>query len=95
VETVFRGKRDVVRFAVSALLARGHVLCEDIPGVGKAALARALAAALGLSFRRIPFTSDLLPSTSWASRCITPRRRHSSRPVVRAAAEGVGCAAHA
>jgi MoxR-like ATPase len=62
VETVFHGKRDVVRFAVAALLARGHVLFEDIPGVGKTTLARALAAALGLSFRRIQFTSDLLPS---------------------------------
>ncbi|HEX6134998.1 MAG TPA: MoxR family ATPase [Longimicrobiales bacterium] len=62
VETVFHGKRDVVRFALAALLARGHVLFEDIPGVGKTTLARALAAALGLSFRRIQFTSDLLPS---------------------------------
>ncbi|MGH7468392.1 MAG: AAA family ATPase [Longimicrobiales bacterium] len=62
VETVFHGKRDVVRFAVVALLARGHVLFEDIPGVGKTTLARALAGALGLSFQRIQFTSDLLPS---------------------------------
>jgi MoxR-like ATPase len=62
VETVFHGKRDVVRFALAALLARGHVLFEDIPGVGKTTLARALAAALGLSFRRIQFTSDLLPA---------------------------------
>jgi len=62
VETVFHGKREVVRFAVTALLARGHVLFEDIPGVGKTTLARALAGALGLSFRRIQFTSDLLPS---------------------------------
>lgn len=62
VETVFHGKEDVVRFAIAALLARGHVLFEDIPGVGKTTLARALAAILGLSFRRIQFTSDLLPS---------------------------------
>lgn len=62
VETVFHGKRDVVRFAVAALLARGHVLFEDIPGVGKTTLARTLSGALGLSFRRIQFTSDLLPS---------------------------------
>lgn len=62
VETVFRGKREIVRLAVAALLARGHVLFEDVPGVGKTTLARALAAALGLDFRRIQFTSDLLPS---------------------------------
>jgi MoxR-like ATPase len=62
VETVFHGKRAVVRFAVAALLARGHILFEDIPGVGKTTLARALAAAVGLNFRRIQFTSDLLPA---------------------------------
>jgi MoxR-like ATPase len=62
VETVFHGKRDVVRLAVSALLARGHVLFEDVPGVGKTTLAHALARTLGLGFRRIQFTSDLLPS---------------------------------
>ena len=62
VETVFHGKRAVVRLAVAALLARGHILFEDIPGVGKTTLARALASTSGLSFRRIQFTSDLLPS---------------------------------
>ena len=48
--------------AVVALLSRGHLLIEDIPGVGKTTLARALAASLGGTFRRIQFTSDLLPS---------------------------------
>jgi MoxR-like ATPase len=62
VETVFHGKRDVVRFALASLLARGHILFDDIPGVGKTTLARALAGVLGLGFRRIQFTSDLLPS---------------------------------
>jgi MoxR-like ATPase len=62
VETVFRGKRETVRLSLAALLARGHLLFEDIPGVGKTTLARALTAALGLEFRRIQFTSDLLPS---------------------------------
>lgn len=62
VERVFHGKRQVVRLAVAALLARGHVLFEDVPGVGKTTLAQALARAMGLGFRRIQFTSDLLPS---------------------------------
>jgi MoxR-like ATPase len=62
VETVFHGKRAVVRLAVAALLARGHILFEDIPGVGKTTLARALATTSGLGFKRIQFTSDLLPS---------------------------------
>ena len=73
VETVFHGKRDVVRYAVAALLARGHVLFEDIPGVGKTTLSRALAAALGLSFRRIQFTSDLLPSDVLGVSVYNPR----------------------
>ncbi|MGH7458128.1 MAG: AAA family ATPase [Longimicrobiaceae bacterium] len=62
VEVAFRGRREVVRLSLAALLARGHLLLEDVPGVGKTTLARALAAALGLGFRRIQFTSDLLPS---------------------------------
>lgn len=62
VETVFHGKPEVVRLALAALLARGHVLFEDVPGVGKTTLAHALARTLGVEFRRIQFTSDLLPS---------------------------------
>jgi MoxR-like ATPase len=62
VARVIRGKREVIRFATVCLLARGHVLVEDVPGVGKTALAQALARSLGLSFQRIQFTSDLLPS---------------------------------
>jgi MoxR-like ATPase len=62
VETVFHGKKEVVRLAVASLLARGHILFEDVPGVGKTTLSHALARALGLGFRRIQFTSDLLPS---------------------------------
>jgi len=62
VEKVFHGKRDVVRLALAALLARGHILFEDVPGGGKTTLSHALAKSLGLGFQRIQFTSDLLPS---------------------------------
>ena len=62
IAVVVRGKPEAIRAAVVSLLARGHLLIEDIPGVGKTTLARALAAALGGTFRRIQFTSDLLPS---------------------------------
>jgi MoxR-like ATPase len=60
--TIVRGKEEVVRLAVVSLLAGGHVLIEDVPGVGKTTLAHTLARALGLHFQRIQFTSDLLPS---------------------------------
>ena len=62
VERVIRGKAEVVQLAVASLLARGHILLEDVPGVGKTTLAHALARSLSLSFHRIQFTSDLLPS---------------------------------
>lgn len=60
--SVVLGKVDPIRMAVTALLAEGHVLIEDVPGVGKTLLARAIAASLDCSFRRIQFTPDLLPS---------------------------------
>ena len=62
IATVIRGKDDVIRLALVGLLARGHILIEDVPGVGKTMLARALARCLNCSFQRIQFTSDLLPS---------------------------------
>lgn len=62
VSRIILGKEDVVRLAVTCLLARGHLLFEDQPGVGKTMLSQALAQALGLGFRRVQFTSDLLPA---------------------------------
>jgi len=59
---VILGKEVEIRLAVACLLARGHLLIEDIPGVGKTTLAHALATTLGLAFQRIQFTSDLLPA---------------------------------
>jgi MoxR-like ATPase len=62
VNGVFLGKEEVVRLALTCLLAGGHLLLEDVPGVGKTTLARALARSLGVRFSRIQFTSDLLPA---------------------------------
>lgn len=62
VEGALEGKHEAVELALVALLARGHLLIEDVPGVGKTTLARALARAVGGELRRVQFTSDLLPS---------------------------------
>jgi MoxR-like ATPase len=62
VEHVIIGKHHEVRLALVALLCRGHLLIEDVPGTGKTVLAKAIARSLGCSFRRIQFTPDLLPS---------------------------------
>jgi len=62
VESVIDGKADVVRLALTVLLAEGHLLIEDVPGVGKTMLAKALARSIDCSVRRVQFTPDLLPS---------------------------------
>ncbi|MEW5868819.1 MAG: MoxR family ATPase [Chloroflexota bacterium] len=62
VQKVIVGKDEVIDLALVAVLCEGHALLEDVPGIGKTTLARALAASLGCSFRRIQFTPDLLPS---------------------------------
>lgn len=62
VDSVLLGKRRQVQLAFACLFARGHLLIEDLPGMGKTTLAHALAAVLGLSYRRVQFTADLLPA---------------------------------
>src|SRR4029078_10699102 len=62
VEKVIRGTAEVVQFCIAGVLAKGRILLEDVPGVGKTTLAHALARSLSLSFQRIQFTSDLLPA---------------------------------
>jgi MoxR-like ATPase len=62
IERVIKGKSETVKFALVALLAKGHLLIEDVPGIGKTTLANALARSLDLTFQRVQFTSDLLPS---------------------------------
>ena len=58
---ILLGKEECVKLALACLLARGHLLIEDLPGMGKTTLAHGLAKVLGLSFQRVQFTSDLLP----------------------------------
>src|SRR5262245_66650121 len=62
VERVVRGKNAEIRLALVALVAEGHLLIEDVPGVGKTMLAKAIARSIDCSFRRIQFTPDMLPT---------------------------------
>ncbi len=74
VEQVIQGKRAVVEMSLVAVLAGGHILLEDVPGVGKTTLAHALAGALGGSFSRVQFTADLLPSDVLGVAILDPGR---------------------
>jgi MoxR-like ATPase len=74
VATVLLGKPEPIRLAVVALLAEGHILIEDAPGVGKTVLAKALARCLNCKFRRLQFTPDLLPSDILGSSVFFPNR---------------------
>src|SRR5512146_2513211 len=73
-EQIILGKPHQIRLALACLLARGHLLIEDVPGVGKTTLAQALARSLGLQFQRIQFTSDLLPSDILGVSLFDPRK---------------------
>jgi MoxR-like ATPase len=75
IRSVFLGKEEVVRLAAVALLSKGHVLLEDVPGVGKTLLARTLARALNLGFQRIQFTSDMMPADILGVNLFNQRRQ--------------------
>ena len=67
ISAVIRGKSEQVRLAIACLLAKGHLRIEDVRGVGKTTLARALAGSVNCQFQRIQFTSDMLPSEVFLS----------------------------
>lgn len=73
IEQIIFGKREVVKLCVAGLLARGHILIEDIPGIGKTTLAQALAKSIDCTFSRIQFTSDMLPSDILGVSVLNPK----------------------
>jgi MoxR-like ATPase len=88
---VILGKDAQIHLCLACLLARGHLLIEDIPGVGKTTLAHAIAKTLGLSFQRIQFTSDLLPADVLGVSIYdreTGKFRFQRGPIFRAAGAG-------
>ena len=74
IEQVVFGKRDVVELCVVGLLSRGHILIEDVPGIGKTTIAQAIARSLDCSFCRIQFTSDMLPSDILGVSVLDPKQ---------------------
>lgn len=76
ISSVFLGHRRAIKLTLTALLARGHLLVEDAPGVGKTLLARAVAQSLDLDFKRVQFTPDLLPSDITGVSIYDPSERH-------------------
>ncbi|MBT2647391.1 MoxR family ATPase [Bacillus sp. ISL-34] len=75
IEKVIIGKRDIAELSIVALLSGGHVLLEDVPGVGKTVMVRALAKSIGASFKRIQFTPDLLPSDVTGVSIFNPKKQ--------------------
>ena len=75
---VIIGKRGVVELSLVSLLSKGHLLIEDVPGVGKTMLARSIAVTTGCEYRRMQFTPDLLPSDVTGAHPFTTRRKKSS-----------------
>ena len=73
-ERIIFGKRDVVKLCVAGLLSRGHILIEDIPGIGKTTLAQALARSIDSTFHRIQFTSDMLPADILGVSILNPQK---------------------
>ena len=83
IERVVVGKRDALRLVLVAILAGGHALVEDLPGLGKTLIAKSFAAALGMDFIRIQFTPDLLPADITGGTVFDPwlyPTSHGSRP---------------
>ncbi len=76
IERVVVGKRSALELILTTVLARGHVLIEDLPGLGKTLIARSFATALGLGFTRVQFTPDLLPTDLLGSTLYDMRSGH-------------------